>query len=348
MQWRALGAVVVGAACLTSARAQPPAPVAAAPPSAACPADPLHPAPLPVAWSERRRLVFTVVCEWARFGFATVEVERATAAQERSLSPALGLPPRLRRLPDRANYADSRRAVGVQTRDGVTEDDTAVSSAIEAYWVATDPGFVERVRAMRQVVEQRYGSLHQDLRVELYPGWWRAWSAAFVTWSMQRARAGWFRGSEWHSLYLAWSTADRPERLVRIDRYRPMVGDLICFGRTGVTGERGMPDAQSFIDRVRAIRRQEDAFPAHCDVILRVNRTSVVSIGGNVRNSVAATVTPLRRGRLMRSNVRPWSAALKLDGPADPCARIETTPTGPWSSEAAEAARRRSLRGLSC
>lgn len=344
MAWGLLGLLLLA----PMADAQAPAPTSALSPSADCPADPMHPAPLPAAWGERRRLVHTVVCEWARFGFATVEVRRATAAQERSLSPALGLPLRLRRLPERANYADSRRAVDVQTRGGVTEDDTAVSNAIEAYWVATDPAFVERVRAMRGVVEERYGGLHQDLREELYPGWWRAWSAAFVTWSMRRAQAPWFHGSEWHSLYLAWSTEGRPERLVRIDRYRPVVGDLICFGRTGVTGERGMPDAQNFIDRVRAIRRQEDAFPAHCDVIVRVNPTSVVSIGGNVRNSVAATVTPLRRGRLIRSNVRPWSAALRLDGPADPCARIEAVPTGPWSAEEAAPARRRALRGTAC
>lgn len=330
------------------AGAQPPASARPQEAAGACPADPTRPAPLPAEWSERRRLVHAVVCEWARFGLATVEIRRATLAQERALPPALGLSGRLRRLPERASYEDVRPALDNQTRGGRTEDDAGVSSAIEAYWAATDPAYVERVRAMRQVAEQRFAGLHPELREELYPGWTRAWSAAFATWSMRRAGVAGFRGSEWHSLYLAWSSESRPERLVRIDRYRPVAGDLICFGRTGVSGPGGLPDAQSFIDRVRAIRRQEDAFAAHCDVIVRVNPTSVVAIGGNVRNSVTATVTPLVRGRLMRSNARPWSAAFRLDGPADPCARIEAVPTGPWSADEAAPARRRALRGAAC
>lgn len=314
----------------------------------ACPADPMRPAPLPSEWSQRRRVVHAAVCEWARFGFPTVEIQRAFAAQERSLPPALGLAAELRLTPERASYEDVRPALDQQSRAGRTEGDRSVSNAIEAYWLVTDRAYVERVRTMRQVAEQRFGGLHPELRTELYPGWSRAWSAAFVSWTMQRAGVPWFRGSEWHSLYLAWATEQAPERLVRIDRYRPAAGDLVCFGRTGATGERGMPTAQSFIDRVRAVRRREDAFPAHCDVVVRVNRSSVVLIGGNVRESVTATVTPLVGGRIMRSNARPWSAALRLDGPADPCARIEAVPTGPWSAEEAAPARRRALRGAAC
>ena len=130
------------------------------------------------------------------------------------------------------------------------------------------------------------------------------------------------------------STQDRPDRLVRIETYRPMVGDLVCFGRTGAAGPRGLPTSQAFIERVRAIRSNDDAFPGHCDIIVRVNRSSVVSIGGNVRNAVAATVTPLVNGRLMRSNAWPWSAALRMDGPWDPCARIEACPLGPGAARA--------------
>lgn len=330
------------------AGAQPPAVRQPQEATGACPADPMRPAPLPAEWSQRRRVVHAAVCEWARFGFPTVEIRRASAAQERTLPPALGLAADLRVTPERASYEDVRPALDHQTRSGRTEGDRSVSGAIEAYWLATDRGYVERVRAMRQVAEQRFGGLHPELRSELYPGWSRAWSAAFVTWTMQRAGVPWFRGSEWHSLYLAWSTEQAPERLAPIDRYRPAAGDLVCFGRTGATGEWGMPTARSFIDRVRAIRSREDAFAAHCDVIVRVNRSSVVLIGGNVRDSVTATVTPLAGGRIMRSNARPWSAALRLDGPADPCARIEAVPTGPWSTEEAAPARRRALRGAAC
>ncbi len=290
------------------------------------------------------------VCEWARFGYPTVEIRPSEAFAENRLPAGLGLSSALTELqPARSGrYAATRPAVDVQTRAGAAEDSPEVSRAIEAYWSAADPAYVGRMREMRAAVESRYAGLHDDNRTELYPGWWRAWSAAYVTWAMRQAEAPGFRGSEWHSLYLAWSSAERPDRLVPVERYRPVSGDLICFGRTGATGAGGMPTSASFIERVRAIRGQADAFPAHCDVIVRVNRASVVAIGGNVRNAVTATVTPLINGRLMRSQARPWSAALRLDGPADPCARIEAVPVGPWSDQATAAARRRALRGARC
>ena len=127
-----------------------------------------------------------------------------------------------------------------------------------------------------------------------------------------------------------------------------MAGDLVCLGRTGGAVPQGVRTSQEFIDRVRAIRSNEDAFGGHCDIVVRVNRDSVVTIGGNVRNSVAATVTPLVGGRLMRSNPWPWAAALRMDGPPDPCARIEAVPIGPWSVAAAAPARQGALRGARC
>jgi len=346
---RGVLAAVAGGLVAGLAAAQP-----AGPPVAeavvGCAADASAPSRLPGSWSVRRRLVHLSVCEWARFGYPVVEIRRSDAAAERRLPPALGLSGELRELPPPRSgaYEGVRPVLDVQTRAGAAEDSPPVSRAIEAYWAATDPAYVERMRAVRATVEGRYGGLDEENRTELYPGWWRAWSAAYVSWTMRQAGVAWFRGSEWHSLYLAWSTTGRPERLVRIEDYRPVAGDLICFGRTGALGEDGMPTAASFVERVRAIRGQDDAFAAHCDVIVRVNRASVVAIGGNVRNAVTATVTPMVRGRLMRSQARPWSAALRMDGPGDPCARIEAVPVGPWSGEAVAGARRRALRGVSC
>lgn len=304
----------------------------------------------PSDWSLRRRLVHLSVCEWARFGFPTVEIRRSDAAAQSRLPAGIGLSSSLTDMgpPRSGAYAATRPAIDVQTRAGAAEDSPEVSRAIEAYWLVTDPAYVGRMREVRASVEGRYGGLHADNRTELYPGWWRAWSAAYVTWAMRKAGVPWFRGSEWHSLYLARSTAERPDRLVRIERYRPVAGDLICFGRTGAEGPGGMPTSASFIERVRAIRGQADAFAAHCDVIVRVNRSSVVAIGGNVRNAVTATVTPLVNGRLMRSQARPWSAALRLDGPSDPCARIEAVPVGPWARAEVAGARQAALRGAAC
>ncbi len=341
-------AAIVALAGIGGAGAQVPATSAEV--SIACPADPAALPAFPASWSQRRRVVHLSVCEWARFGYPVVEIRRSDAETERRLPTSLGLAGDLNVTPEprSGRYEDIGPAVYVQTRAGTAEDSPGVSRAIEAYWSATDPAYVERIRAMRAEAERRYSGLHEDNRTELYPGWWRAWSAAYITWTMRGAGVPWFRGSEWHSLYLAWSSADRPERLVEIERYRPVVGDLICSGRTGASGPGGLPTSRSFVERVRAIRSQEDAFPAHCDVIVRVNRTSVVAIGGNVRNAVTATVTPLVRGRLMRSQSRPWSAALRLDGSRDPCARIEAVPVGPWNEPAVSEGRQRALRGARC
>jgi hypothetical protein len=55
---------------------------------------------------------------------------------------------------------------------------------------------------------------------------------------------------------------------------------------------------------------------------VEVGPTSAVLIGGNVKNTVAATVTPLRDGRLTPTATRPWAVALRLAEPADACATL--------------------------
>ena len=322
-----------------------PAPSAPTPPEMGCVADAAAPVAWPEGWSQRRRLVHLAVCEWARFGHPVLELHRTDERTAARLPSALGLDRALTELPPRPSYQGAWPAMVVQTRAAGSASDLSAAPAIEAYWAATDPAYIGRVRQARTLVRQALPHADAGEPIELYPGWWRAWSAAFISWMAARAEVAWFRGSEWHTLYLAWSTADRPDRLVRIEDYRPVAGDLLCFGRTGPDGPEGLPTSQAFIDRVRAIRSRDDAFGGHCDLIVRVNRSSVVTIGGNVRSAVTATVTPLVGGRVMRSNAWPWSAALRMDGPPDPCARIEAVSAGPW---AAAAARRRALRASLC
>ena len=96
-----------------------------------------------------------------------------------------------------------------------------------------------------------------------------------------------------------------------VDGYRPVPGDLICFPRPGVEAANDMPTPKAFRDKLLATTTD---FPAHCDIVVRVGRRFVTSIGGNTRNAVTATLTPLdAKGRLTRSNVRPWALALKVE-----------------------------------
>ena len=55
-----------------------------------------------VGESQRRKVVQLAVCEWARFGYPTVAVRPAPAAEAASLPSALGLPaPAARRLKEK-------------------------------------------------------------------------------------------------------------------------------------------------------------------------------------------------------------------------------------------------------
>lgn len=292
---------------------------------------------LPSTWSDRRKLTHTAVCEWSKFGFPTVEIRPATTAEAASLPAALGIAPALRSsaAPQRLGYEAVTPATEVQLRFGMTESDVSASPAVERYWAAVRPGFVDEVRRAREAAG----------RPNLYPGWWDPWSAAFISWSYREAGVSWFAGSASHVLYLKAAMAARPGALVPISRYRPLPGDLICAPRAD---SRGQPTAASEAAFLDALREREEHFETHCDIVVRVNRASVVSIGGNVKNGVTATITPLRRGRLMRTNARPWSAALTMGEPYDPCARIESVAVRGWRDAAAQAGRRAALARTGC
>ena len=61
--------------------------------------------------------------------------------------------------------------------------------------------------------------------------------------------------------------------------------------------------------------------------MVEVGPDAATLIGGNVKNAVTATVTPLRDGRLTPTATRPWAVARILRRPADPCAALSPGPT---------------------
>lgn len=114
--------------------------------------------------------------------------------------------------------------------------------------------------------------------------WWTtAWSAAFISWVIRKAGAGSaFRYSSAHVEYVAAAKQNRLAnttnlfKAYRIWEVAPRIGDLVCLEResSGVTYEN--VDDGNF----RA---------SHCDVVVEVLPGKLITVGGNVSNSVGST-----------------------------------------------------------
>jgi hypothetical protein len=112
--------------------------------------------------------------------------------------------------------------------------------------------------------------------------WWSTvpWSAAFISWVMRQAGAGnAFRYSGSHAEYVAAARDNRlannsnPFKAYRTSEVAPQPGDLVCKRReNGVT-----------YDNVRR------GHLTHCDVVTAVQGNKLITIGGNVSDSVKVT-----------------------------------------------------------
>ncbi|HZI76788.1 MAG TPA: DUF2272 domain-containing protein, partial [Gemmatimonadales bacterium] len=107
------------------------------------------------------------------------------------------------------------------------------------------------------------------------------WSAAFISWLMRRAGAGdGFKYSSSHATYTKWAKDNRegnshnPFKAYRTTELAPQVGDIICKRRAG---------SGATYDNIRA------GMKTHCDVVTEVQPGRLVTIGGNVSNSVSQT-----------------------------------------------------------
>jgi hypothetical protein len=192
-----------------------------------------------------------------------------------------------------------------QVEFGPDEDSLSVWARIGEYWDAADPGHAAAVRAAAARTVER----------ELWPAWRRAWSAAFVSWVMRRAGSPDFTPDPAHADYLRAALERRPDSVVDIATYGPVTGDLICAGRGS-----GPRDAAEFL---RRLREERGFFPSHCDVVVEIGVDTMTLIGGNVKNAVVATVTPLANGRIPPARARSWAVALRLREPLDACATLQ-------------------------
>lgn len=163
------------------------------------------------------------------------------------------------------------------------------------------------------------------------------WSAAFVSWVMQRAGVPGFRSSASHFDYVRAARKDAtgsPYRMVEPMSAKLETGDMLCYVRTTrVYGYDGL---------AKTIDGTSGGLPMHCDMIVAVDDGKAYTIGGNVQQAVTMRVLNLnaqgqlwgvpRRGEgdvecspqtqdACNFNRQDWSAVLKLK-PQDELAKI--------------------------
>ena len=107
------------------------------------------------------------------------------------------------------------------------------------------------------------------------------WSAAFISWVMKKAGAGKaFRYSGAHAAYIKAAKENRlagnsnPFKAYRISEIKPRVGDLVCKSRAR---------SGANYDNIRVGHK------THCDIVTSVKPGKLITIGGNVGNSVSKT-----------------------------------------------------------
>ena len=118
--------------------------------------------------------------------------------------------------------------------------------------------------------------------------WWSRvpWSAAFISWVMRKAGAGRaFKYSSAHAVYIKAAkdnriaNNDNPFKAYRVSEVAPQVGDLVCKRRAG---------SGATYDNIRA------GMTTHCDIVTNVQPNRLMTIGGNVSNSVSWTPVSTR------------------------------------------------------
>jgi hypothetical protein len=144
-------------------------------------------------------------------------------------------------------------------RGTIKESDPRLRSVIEDYW-RSGPGY------------KPSGT-----------NWWSAvpWSAAFISWLMRKAGAGAdFKYSGSHAAYTAAAKQNRlanngsPFKAYRVTEVNPRVGDLVCKERAG---------SGATYDNIAP------GMATHCDIITAVEPNRLITVGGNVSNSVNQT-----------------------------------------------------------
>jgi hypothetical protein len=143
------------------------------------------------------------------------------------------------------------------------------------WWIGLDPSWPQ----------SRWTGIH-DQSGQVFPANQDgnyAWSAAFISYVMRMAGAGYsFPYSETHSDYINAAAEHMPGVALEAERpqfYAPQPGDLICLWR----GSRPV-----MFDQLPTGR-----FPGHCDIVVGNKPGQLEVIGGNVDDAVAMKFVPV-------------------------------------------------------
>src|SRR5690606_17074751 len=119
------------------------------------------------------------------------------------------------------------------------------------------------------------------------------WSAAFISWVMQRAGVPGFKSSASHFDYVRAARIDpagSPYRFLDPRSTPPATGDLLCYVRaTRVYGFEGL---------AAAIDGGAGGLQMHCDVVAAAGGGRAYAIGGNVQQAVTMRMLNLNAGGL--------------------------------------------------
>lgn len=179
------------------------------------------------------------------------------------------------------------------------------------------------------------------------------WSAAFISWVMQRAGVPGFQASANHFDYVRAARRDpsgSPYRFVEPMSAQLGVGDMLCAVRSNrVYGHDGL---------VKAIDGNATGLPMHCDMVVAVDDGKAYAIGGNVQQAVTLRILHVNaQGQLWgvprrtdgdvecspetqaacNFNRQDWAAVLKLKpqdelaklGPVEPPSFLPSAPVAP-------------------
>ena len=129
------------------------------------------------------------------------------------------------------------------------------------------------------------------------------WSAAFVSWVMQRAGVPGFRNSASHYDYVRaarTAPAASPYRFMEPLATPPAVGDMLCYVRSNrVQGHRGL---------AAIIDGGATGLAMHCDIVAGIDGGKAYLIGGNLQQAVSMRVLNLN------ASGQWWGLPLRSDG----------------------------------
>lgn len=212
-----------------------------------------------------------------------------------------------------ARTAGSRSATGTPVSGSATAPSAQAGVGAQAPAIATrewtrwNQGKIKETSpAVRSVLEDYWRAGVGWLPSE--PEWWSRvpWSAAFISWVMRKAGAGRaFKYSSAHAAYIKAAkdnriaNNDNPFKAYRVTEVAPKVGDLVCKSRAG---------SGATYENIRV------GLPTHCDIVTDVQPNRLLTIGGNVSQSVSMTpVSTDARGLITSPN---YFAVIRVGGDA--------------------------------